>query len=78
VLITNFAFSPASLTVPAGTTVVWTNQDTVTHTVTAADKSFDSGNLLPGRTYSRTFTTPGTYPYICQIHSFMTGTVTVT
>jgi plastocyanin len=78
VSIRNFAFSPATLSVRAGTTVVWTNEDSVTHTVTATDNSFNSGNLTPGQTYSRTFTTQGIFPYVCQIHTFMTGAVTVT
>lgn len=77
VTISNFSFGPATVTVPAGTTVAFTNQDSITHTVTAADGSFDSSNLQPGAQFSYTFTTPGTYSYHCSIHPFMTGQVVV-
>lgn len=79
VSIANFAFSPATITVKAGTTVTWTNNDTVTHTVTADSGSGpDSGNLAPGKIYTFTFKTAGTYKYHCAIHASMTGTVIVT
>ncbi len=77
VTIKDFAFTPATLTVPAGTTVTWTNDDAVPHTATASDGSFDSGNLNPGQSYSFTFSTPGSYPYVCQYHAGMTGTIVV-
>jgi plastocyanin len=77
VTISGFAFGPASISVPVGSTVTWTNQDGTAHTVTADDGSFDSGNLAPGATFSQTFDTPGTYTYHCAIHSSMTGTITV-
>jgi plastocyanin len=77
VTISGFAFGPASISVAAGSTVTWTNQDGTAHTVTADDGSFDSGSLAPGATFSQTFDTPGTYTYHCAIHSSMTGTVTV-
>jgi plastocyanin len=54
--------------VPVGTTVTWTNHDTVPHTVTADDGSFDSGTLQPGQSYTRTFSSAGNYPYHCSIH----------
>lgn len=76
--IANFAFTPPSLTVPAGTTVTWTNNDTTTHTVTADNKSFDSGALNPGKTFTFTFTQAGTFTYKCTIHPMMTGTIVVT
>jgi len=77
--ISNFAFSPASLTVKAGSTVTWTNNDATTHTVTGdTGTTLNSGNLAPSQTYSKTFTTQGTFGYHCSIHPFMTGTVTVT
>lgn len=75
--IMDFAFSPSSLNVKAGTTVVWTNNDSMAHTVTADDKSFSSGNLSKGQTYSYTFTTAGTYAYHCALHPGMTGTIVV-
>lgn len=73
----NMSFGTGSLTVKAGTTVKWTNNDNMTHTVTADDSSFDSGNIAAGGTYSHTFSTAGTYKYHCTLHSGMTGTVTV-
>jgi plastocyanin len=76
--IQNFAFSPDTLSIPAGTTVTWTNLDSATHTVTADDGAFDSGNLPTSQTYSFTFDTPGTYTYHCSIHTYMTATITVT
>ena len=81
IVIQNFAFSPATLTVPSGTTVTWTNNDSPTHTITsdAGDPvDFSSGSLAPGASYQFTFTTPGTYAYHCSIHPSMKGTVVVT
>jgi|SRR5271157_1142989 len=85
VVIQNFAFSPQTVTVPKGTTVTWTNQDGVNHTVvnaktdTSADSTlFKSDPLATGQSFSFTFSTPGTYPYHCSIHPGMTGTVIVT
>jgi plastocyanin len=76
--ISNNAFSPASLTVPVGATVVWKNDDPYAHTVTMqGTNGFDSGNLGGGQTFSRTFTTAGTYPYECSIHPSMTATIVV-
>ena len=74
----NFAFSPSSLAVRAGTRVTFTNHDMVTHTFTANGGLFNSGNVSSGRSYVFTFSTAGSYPYHCQIHPYMTGTVTVT
>ncbi|MGW7008817.1 cupredoxin domain-containing protein [Streptomyces sp. NPDC054933] len=80
VAIKNFAFAPASITVKVGTTVTWTNQDTDAHTVTSQNNAgpLNSQPLNTGQSYSYTFTTPGTYSYLCTIHPFMTATVTVT
>ncbi|MFB7668676.1 plastocyanin/azurin family copper-binding protein [Kitasatospora sp. NPDC056138] len=81
VTIKNFAFSPATVTVKAGTTVTWTNTDPDAHTVTSKQGSggpLQSAALATGNTYSYTFTAPGTYPYYCTIHPFMTATVEVT
>jgi plastocyanin len=78
VSIVDFAFQPASIEVPAGSTVTWTNAGAATHTATADDGTFDSGQLKPGANFSQTFTTPGTYTYHCEIHPQMTGTVVVT
>jgi amicyanin len=76
--ITDFKFNPATLTVAAGTTVTWTNKDEEPHTIAAKDGSFHSPGMDTNGTYSFTFTTPGSYDYICGIHPFMTGTVVVT
>jgi plastocyanin len=75
--IENFNFTPAVMTVAAGTTITWTNNDDVEHTVTASDNSFSSKALETGDTFSHTFVQPGTYTYFCAIHPFMTGRVTV-
>jgi plastocyanin len=77
VSITNFAFDPAVLSVKVGTKIVWTNNDIVAHTVTFTDVA-NSPVLNRGATFSRTFTAPGTYSYICSIHPFMHGSVVVT
>ena len=72
-----FAFDPASVTVTAGDSVTWTNNDTTAHTATGANGAFDSGSIAVGDTASVTFTTAGSYNYICTIHPTMTGTVLV-
>ncbi|MFH1104348.1 MAG: cupredoxin domain-containing protein [Actinomycetota bacterium] len=71
------AFHPGELTVSAGTTVIWTNQDQFTHTTTS-DDGFWNQSLGNGETFEFTFDTPGTYAYHCNIHPSMTGTITVT
>jgi plastocyanin len=79
VTIDNFHFTPSDITVPAGTTIRWTNQDGPTHTVTSDTAGiFDSGNLAPNASFSFTFSTPGTFPYHCAIHPTMLGRVIVT
>lgn len=80
VSIVNMSFSPAALTVAKGTTVTWTNNDTVGHTVTETDGQTGpaSATVAPGKTYSFTFATAGTFKYHCSIHPTMTGTVVVT
>lgn len=82
VTIEDFAFAPEELTVEVGTTVVWTNEDAVPHTVTAGSPgdeadTFDSGNMAEGETFSYTFDEPGTFAYFCTIHPSMTATVVV-
>jgi plastocyanin len=79
VAIQNFAFSPAIVTVKAGTTITWTNRDQDSHTVTAMPGgTFHSPTLNTGQPYQYTFTTPGRFDYLCTIHPFMTATVVVT
>jgi plastocyanin len=76
--IDNFSFSPATITVKAGTTVTWTNRDDIPHTVVADDKqSFKSKVLDTGEKFTFTATKPGTYGYFCSIHPKMTGTLVV-
>jgi len=77
VTIASFAFSPASLTVTAGDSVTWSNNDSTGHTATAGDGSFDTGTIAPGATASVTFATAGTFAYACTIHPTMTGTIVV-
>jgi plastocyanin len=71
------AFSPSSITTTVGTTVTWTNNDNMDHTVTADDNSFDSGSIAVGGTYSRTFSSAGNFGYHCSIHPGMRGSVAV-
>ena len=78
VVIEGFAFNEATIEVAAGTTVMWTNNDTTPHTVTSADGTFDSGRLDGGATFSFTFTEPGEYAYACEFHPGMQGTIVVT
>ena len=79
--IMNFAFNPTPLTVPVGTTVVWTNQDTAPHTVSSDPGSaftFDTGTLQKGQTGKVTFTQAGSFAYHCNIHPNMHAMVVVT
>lgn len=77
VSIANFAFSVVTLNVAKGTEVTWTNNDATTHTVTADDGSFDSGNIPSGGTFKHTFNTAGTIKYHCAIHPMMMASVVV-
>jgi plastocyanin len=77
VRIQNFAFTPAPITVTPGTTVVWTNEDTIPHTSTAKEKQWDSGPIQPGASFTVTFDKAGTYTYACTIHPFMQAKVIV-
>lgn len=76
--IKDMAFTPDSITVKAGSTVTWTNNDGAAHNVTADNNSFSSGTLTAGKTFSQTFNTAGTFKYKCTIHPNMTGVVIVT
>jgi plastocyanin len=77
VKIDNFSFTPATITVPSGTTVRWTNRDDIPHTVVSDDQKFESKALDTDDQYSYTFTKSGTYGYFCSIHPKMTGKVVV-
>lgn len=74
----DFAFAPANIVVDAGTTVTWTNEDNVGHTVTSDDgDELDSPLFGRNETFTHTFTEPGTYAYHCEPHPNMRGLVTV-
>lgn len=78
VKIDNFSFGPATITIPAGSTVTWTNNDDVPHVVTSDDnKMFKSKALDTDDHFSFTFTKPGTYNYYCEIHPKMTAKIVV-
>jgi plastocyanin len=78
VTIQGMQFLPATRTVTVGTKVTWTNLDVDTHTVTSDDgTSFSSGNITTNGKYSYTFTSNGSFPYHCTLHSGMTGTILV-
>jgi plastocyanin len=77
IVIENFSFKPATLTVKAGTKVTWVNRDDVPHTATDSDKRFNSGALDTDDRFSFTFEKPGTYDYFCALHPKMTGRVVV-
>jgi plastocyanin len=77
-----FAFSPNPIEVAVGTTVQWTNEDDIEHSVTSGappegDGVIDSGFFTKGQSYSYTFAEPGTYEYFCRRHNSMTGSVVV-
>ena len=76
--LTNWHFDPADLTVPAGSTVVWHNRGKEEHSVTADDKSFDSGLKPSGTDFQHAFPTVGVYAYHCAPHPWMTGRIHVT
>lgn len=77
VSIINYDFVPYQVSIAAGDTVTWTNNDAVAHTSTSDTNVWDSGNLAPGQSYSFVFITTGSYPYHCNYHPSMTGIVNV-
>lgn len=77
VAIRNFAFAPSTITVHAGDTVTWTNNDSIIHRVAADDGSFDLGDQSNSIAVKHTFTKTGTYNYHCTIHPSMKGVVIV-
>jgi plastocyanin len=76
VWIQGMAFNPSTITIAANTTIIWTNKDAITHTVTSDAALFDSGSIGPNTTYSHTFATAGTFTYHCKVHPTMTASVT--
>ena len=77
VAIEGFAFQPAEIKIAVGSTITWYNEDSAAHTVTARDKTFDSGSQSGGATFSYKFGEKGTFAYYCQFHPSMTGKVIV-
>ena len=77
VSIFQFEFLPTNLTINVGDTVMWSNDDALPHTTTGNTGVWNSGMLQPGQTYSRTFNSPGDFPYHCNFHFFMTANITV-
>ncbi|MGA9118188.1 MAG: plastocyanin/azurin family copper-binding protein [Bacteroidota bacterium] len=79
VTMSGMAFSPATITVTAGTTVTWKNTDGIAHTSTSDTGVWDTGNMAAGNVTTTTFNTPGTFPYHCIYHASMgmRGTVVV-
>ena len=77
VAIRDFMFSPTSLVVAVGTKVSWKNFDGELHTIRSIDDSFRSGALEHNDSFSHRFNTPGTYRYVCSIHSQMVATIVV-
>ncbi len=75
--IDNFSFSPPTITVAAGTTVTWTNNDDIPHTVRAVDGGFHSKAMDTGDSYSFAFAKPGVYSYFCSLHPKLVGKVVV-
>jgi plastocyanin len=75
--IANFVYSPETITVKVGDKVTWTNKDSVGHSATADDNSWDTGVFGQGESKSITFDKAGTYSYHCSVHSNMHGTVIV-
>lgn len=82
VLVQGFRYQPATLEVSTGTTVTWSNEDNIDHTVTAGtpeapETTFDIDLPEAGTSGSHTFDEPGTYVYFCQVHESMRGEVVV-
>jgi len=75
VWIQGMVFTPSIITVSAGTSIKWTNQDAITHTVTSDSTMFNSGEIAPGGTFVYVFNTAGVFKYHCSIHPTMTARV---
>lgn len=78
VVIKDFAFTPANLTIKAGDTVTWVNQDGAQHSAWDLNNAFDTGLLTTGQSASLTFASAGTFAYRCRPHGNMRGTITIT
>ncbi len=77
VRITNFTFEPANLTINAGDSVTFINEDSAPHTATADNGAFDTGTLQRGQSATLTFNGAASFPYFCAIHPSMRGSLTV-
>jgi plastocyanin len=77
VRIDNFSYTPSTLVVAPGTTVIWTNADDDVHTVVEKERKFKSAALDTNDTFAQTFTTPGEYDYFCSLHPQMVGKIVV-
>ena len=77
VQVTGYAYSPDRITVRAGTRITFTNHDPTAHTATSDNGGFDTMTIAPHSSRTIRITRPGTYPYHCVFHAFMTGTITV-
>lgn len=77
VIMKDDAYAPTRLTITAGQTVTFVNQDDDAHTVTSSNGWFDSKGLDTNGVWRHTFTKPGTYAYFCELHPFMKGTIIV-
>jgi plastocyanin len=77
IIIDQFTFTPQRVTVKAGATVAWINDDDIPHTVASSTKVFKSKALDTSDKFSFTFTTPGVYKYFCSLHPHMTGAIVV-
>ena len=77
VVIDNFSFTPATPSVPVGTTITWTNRDDLPHNVVSTEQKFKSPVLDTDEHFSHRFVAPGAYEYFCSIHPKMTGRIVV-
>ncbi len=77
IAIQDFLYSPSDLTINAGTTVTWTNNDGAIHDATERDRSWNTELLSKGEAGDITFDEPGTFEYFCSIHPWMEGSITV-
>ncbi len=75
--IENFLYSPEDLTIDAGTTITWTNEDSAVHDATDRDRSWNTELLAKGEAGEITFDQPGTFEYFCSIHPWMEASITV-
>jgi amicyanin len=77
VVVDNFSFTPATVSVAVGTTVTWANRDDIPHNVVSTERAFKSPVLDTDQTFSHTFAVAGTFKYYCSLHPRMTGQVVV-